>query len=123
MIRLTAAAAAVLLAGCASFSPDGGFDRVSDLTKERTGQVPTYQRSAHDVDNAAARVDELLKQPLTAETAVEVAFLNNRGLQASLNTLGIAESELVGPSGEPTLELRAPARRRWNRRDRALRRL
>jgi hypothetical protein len=96
MIRLTAtAAAAVFLAGCASFSPDGGFDRVSDLTKERTGQVPTYQRNAQDADNAHARVDELLKQPLTAESAVEVAFLNNRGLQANLNSLGIAESELV----------------------------
>jgi hypothetical protein len=85
----------VFLAGCASFSPDGGFDRVSDLTKERTGQVPTYQRNAQDADNAHARVDELLKQPLTAESAVEVAFLNNRGLQANLNSLGIAESELV----------------------------
>ncbi len=30
MIRLTAtAAAALFLAGCASFSPDGGFDRVT----------------------------------------------------------------------------------------------
>ncbi|RZJ19897.1 MAG: TolC family protein, partial [Haliea sp.] len=96
MIRLAAtAAAAVLLAGCASFSTDGGFDRVAELTKERTGQAPAYQRSAQDSDNARTRVDELLKQPLTAETAVEVAFLNNRGLQANLNSLGIAESDLV----------------------------
>lgn len=96
MIRLTATAAATLfLAGCASFSTDGGFDRVSELTKDRTGQTPAYQRSAQDSENARARVDELLKQPLTAESAVEVAFLNNRGLQASLNSLGIAESELV----------------------------
>ncbi|MBA2964663.1 MULTISPECIES: TolC family protein [Ramlibacter] len=96
MIRLTVtAAAAVFLAGCASFSTDGGFDRVSELTKERTGQAPAYQRSAEDTENARARVDELLKQPLTAESAVEVAFLNNRGLQANLHSLGIAESELV----------------------------
>lgn len=96
MMRLTATAAAtVFLAGCASFSPDGGFDRVSELTKERTGQAPAYQRGAQDTDSARSRVDELLKQPLTAEAAVEVAFLNNRGLQANLNSLGIAESELV----------------------------
>lgn len=96
MIRLTAtAAAALFLAGCASFSTDGGFDRVSELTKERTGRTPVYQRSAQDAENARARVDELLKQPLTAESAVEVAFLNNRGLQANLSSLGIAESELV----------------------------
>jgi hypothetical protein len=96
MMRLTVAVAGVaLLAGCASFSSDGGFDRVSELTKERTGQAPSYQRSSQDGDTARSRVDELLKQPLTAESSVEVAFLNNRGLQASLNFLGIAESELV----------------------------
>jgi outer membrane protein TolC len=96
MMRLTATAAAVLvLAGCASFSPDGGAGRVAELTKERTGQAPSYQRTADDVDTAQARVAELLKQPLTADSAVELAFLNNRGLQASFSELGIAESELV----------------------------
>lgn len=105
MIRLTAtAAAALVLAGCASFSPDGGFDQVSQLTKERAGQSPAYQRSVQDMESVGARVDELLKQPLTAETAVEVALLNNRGLQANLSSLGIAESELVrvGRLANPT---------------------
>lgn len=96
MMRLTAtAAAALVLAGCASFSPDGGTGRVSELTKERTGQAPSHQRSAGDVDTAQTRVAELLKQPLTADSAVELAFLNNRGLQASFSELGVAESELV----------------------------
>ena len=96
MMRWTAvAAAALLLAGCASFSPDGGAGRVAELTQERTGQTPRYQRSAGDVDSAQARVAELLKQPLTADSAVELAFLSNRGLQASFSELGIAESELV----------------------------
>jgi hypothetical protein len=36
MMRLSAsAAAALVLAGCASFSPDGGAGRVAELTKER----------------------------------------------------------------------------------------
>jgi hypothetical protein len=96
MIRLTAvAAASVLLAGCASFSADGGFGKVGELTKERTGQTPTYQRSSAEADNAQARTTELLKQPLTADAAVELAYLNNRGLQASFSELGIAESDLV----------------------------
>src|SRR6476659_9781874 len=65
MMRLTAvAAAAVFLAGCASFSSDGGFGKVAELTKERTGQTPKYQRSAADTDGAEARSAELLKQPL-----------------------------------------------------------
>ena len=74
---------------------DGGFDRVADLTKERTGQAPSYQRNSAESETAQARIQELLEQPLTADRAVELAFLNNRGLQARLAELGIAESERV----------------------------
>ena len=58
MMRLTAAAAAapVLLPGCASFSPDGGADKVSELTKERTGQAVALQRTASETDSASARL-------------------------------------------------------------------
>jgi outer membrane protein TolC len=96
MMRLTAAAsAAFVLAGCASFSPDGGAGKVSELTKERTGQGTTLLRSAAEFDSAGTRVTELLKQPLTAESAVEIALLNNRGLQAGFSELGIAEADRV----------------------------
>ena len=96
MIRLTAAALVSLaLAGCASFSADGGFNAVEKLTKERVGQTPNYQRTSEQADSAKARVSELLKQPLTADSVVEVALLNNRDLQASYADLGIAESDLV----------------------------
>ncbi|GAA0739522.1 TolC family protein [Ideonella azotifigens] len=108
MMRLTiAAAAALALAGCASFSPDGGAGQVSELTRERTGQGVGFQRTASDVDSAAARVGELLQQPLTADAAVEIAFLNNRGLQASFSELGIAEAERVraGRLANPRLSL------------------
>lgn len=89
------APAALILAGCASFSPDGGMGKVSQLAQERTGQSVAMQRSQRDADSASARVAELLRQPLTADTAVEIALLNNRGLQASFSQLGIAEADLV----------------------------
>ena len=96
MTRLTIiAAASLLLAGCASFSPDGGFGKVSQLTQERTGQSVALQRSPEDAQTAQNRVAELLQVALTADAAVEVALLNNRGLQAKFGDLGIAESELV----------------------------
>lgn len=96
MTRLTIiAAASLLLAGCASFSPDGGFGKVSQLTQERTGQGVALQRSPEDAQIAQNRVAELLQAALTADAAVEVALLNNRGLQAKFSELGIAESELV----------------------------
>jgi outer membrane protein TolC len=96
MKRLGAiAAAAALLTGCASFSPDGGAGRVAELTKDRSGQAAPHQRSVADVDAVQARVSELLKEALTPDGAVELAFLNNRGLQAGFSELGIAEADLV----------------------------
>lgn len=95
MRRLTVFASALVLAGCASFSPDGGAGRVAELTKERTGQSPVLQRSPQEVDSAQARVAELLRTPLGPDGAVELALLNNRGLQASFSELGIAESDRV----------------------------
>jgi len=96
MIRLTAAAAAaIVLAGCASFSTDGGAGKVAELARERSGHAPPYQRTADDVEAVQSRIAQLLQQPLSADSAVELAYLNNRGLQASLSELGIAESELV----------------------------
>lgn len=92
---IAAGALILLLAGCATFSTDGGLDSVSAVTKERIGQP--IQRVNNDSDAAAAdaKVAELLAKPLTADAAVQIALLNNKGLQASLAELGIAESELV----------------------------
>jgi outer membrane protein TolC len=105
MIRLTATALASLtLAGCASFSADGGFGTVEQLSKERIGQAPRYLRTDAQAGSAKVRLAELLKQPLNADSAVEVALLNNRDLQASYADLGIAESDLVraGRLANPT---------------------
>jgi len=89
------AAAALLLAGCASFTPDGGFAQVQQLTRERTGQVPAMQRSAEPGAELQARVDALLQAPLSADAAIALALLNHRGLQARFAELGIAEADLV----------------------------
>ncbi|NUO73088.1 MAG: TolC family protein, partial [Frateuria sp.] len=95
-MRLAAlAASTAVLAGCASFSPDGGFDRVSELTRERIGNPVAMQRNDSDRQAAQERVAGLLELPLTAESALEVALLNNRGLQARLADLGIAEADAV----------------------------
>jgi len=96
MIRLTLVAAGTLvLAGCAGFSDDGGMSRVSSLTRQRTGHAIAYQRDDQSAGTARARVDELLEAPLSADGAVELALLNNRGLQAQLGNLGVSEAELV----------------------------
>jgi outer membrane protein TolC len=85
----------LLLSGCASFSPDGGMDRVAALTRERTGQAPPTLHSNDSQDSAAQRAVELLRAPLTQEGAVELALLQHRGLQARFAALGVAEADLV----------------------------
>ena len=96
MMRLTATAlASFALLGCASFSPDGGFGSVEQMTQDRIGQKPSRQQTIEQTASAASRVAELLKQPLSAESAVQIALLNNRDLQASYAELGVAEADLV----------------------------
>lgn len=86
---------ALVLAGCASFSRDGGLDAVSAMTRERTGQAVQRDKSAQDSAASEAAVRQLLAQPLTPDTAVQVALANNKGLQAAFAELGIAEANLV----------------------------
>jgi outer membrane protein TolC len=97
-IRLVGLAALVLtLTGCASVSTDGGFRAVETLTAERLGPAAqlAWARQPEDLDRIDQRVGELLARPLRMDDAVQVALLNNRGLQAAYATLGITEAELV----------------------------
>ena len=88
-------AAAATLAGCASFSPDGGFSTVEQAARERLGKEVRWARTPGDQDGIDQRVAELLAKPLSADDAVQIALLNNRGLQASFQELGITEAEVV----------------------------
>jgi outer membrane protein TolC len=83
------------MSGCVSFTPDGGFASVATAAKERSGNDVSWARTDGARDTIAARVAELLRKPLSADDAVQVALLNNRGLQATFYELGISESNLV----------------------------
>jgi outer membrane protein TolC len=83
-----------LLGGCASFTPDGGFTAVEQAGAQLDKQV-VWAKTPEQRSQLAERVAELLAQPLTVETAVQVALLNNRSLQASFDELGISEAERV----------------------------
>ncbi len=87
----TTALAVLLLAGCASLSPDGGVSDVQGMLAGKTGSVEA-RLSPADAAGAATSVAELLKAPVTAEAAVRIALLNNPGLQASLATLGVSDA-------------------------------
>lgn len=95
-LRTIAAGVAVLvLSGCATFSKDGGLDTVSALTAERTGQEIRLPKATGYSESTQAELADMLKQSLSADSAVRIALLNNRGLRASLAELGVAEADLV----------------------------
>jgi outer membrane protein TolC len=94
--RLALAAIVVAtLSGCASLSNDGGFGPVEQVAKDRLGKQVTWARSDADRDVIDKRVAQLLEQPLSADDAVQIALLNNPGLQASFGELGISEADMV----------------------------
>ena len=86
-----------VLSACAGFSPDGGMDVVATAAADINQRVMLV-RNEQDVSVARAATDRLLKRPLAADTAVRVAMLNNKGLQAAYNELGIAEAAKVQAS-------------------------
>jgi outer membrane protein TolC len=86
---------AMLLGGCATFSKDGGFDAVTQFTQYRTGKSVKAIRTDDDAASVQSSIKTLLAKPLDAGDAVQIALLNNRGLQATYAELGIAEADLV----------------------------
>ncbi|MGH8666716.1 MAG: TolC family protein, partial [Burkholderiales bacterium] len=96
--------ATLMLGGCASFSSDGGLDAVASATAERGLKPrPQWVRSEDDGKRVRASVANLLQVPVGVDAAVEIALLNNPGLQAAYADLGIAEADLVqaGRLGNP----------------------
>jgi outer membrane protein TolC len=92
---------ATLLSGCASFSRDQGMDAVSGMTYASLQLKVSAQKSDDDIAAAQQTVAALLTRPLRTETAVQIALLNNRDLQAAYSELGIAEAARVQASLPP----------------------
>lgn len=93
--RTAVGLSAVLLAGCASLSSDGGLNGVSSLTQSRIGQAAQFKK---DSSNNSAEIQALLAEPLTAESSVQIALLNNSALKVAFAELGVAEADFVQAS-------------------------
>lgn len=100
-IRATSLGAVALLltlGGCASVPRDSGFSDVTRAVNQRTGRSVEWHN--HDAFKPASdeTVAPMLEGELTADRAVEIAFANNRDLQATLEELGIARADLIEAS-------------------------
>lgn len=93
--------ASLLLSGCATFSPDRGMGVVADVADTAIKKDVVAIRSLDDAQRMDDVVKRLLHRTLNVDTAVQIALLNNRGLQAAYNELALAETDLVQESLPP----------------------
>ncbi|MBL8662798.1 MAG: TolC family protein [Candidatus Odyssella sp.] len=89
------------LAACQTFSQDGGMGAVQQFANAELQKEAPALRTEAEAKAARAKVEELLGRPLNADGAVQVALLNNRGLQAAFNDLFFAEALAVEASLPP----------------------
>jgi outer membrane protein, heavy metal efflux system len=90
-----AVAAALLLAGCTTVPERPGFDQVQTDVGQRSDHRLHWYTGTEEDEQAARAIRDLLAQELTAEQSVQIALLNNRGLQATYEGLSIAQADLV----------------------------
>ena len=101
MRSLVAGLSLLVMAGCASVTPDGGFGAVEQIAKDRTGKRIAWAKTDAQREGINARVRELLQKPLSIDDSVQIALLNNRGLQATFFELGVSEADLVSAGRLP----------------------
>ncbi len=94
-------ATVALLGGCASLPPDAGFEPVQRITQERLRQDAIWPRTPEARHEVASRAAALQAAPLSMDGAVQLALLNNPGLQATFEDLGVSQADLLQASRLP----------------------
>src|SRR6185312_15158632 len=89
--RVLAIARAALLSACKTFSPDAGMGTVATIAGQGLNKDVVRVTSPADAAYAQNRVARLLRAPLSADGAVQVAY----------NRLGVAEAVAVQASRPP----------------------
>jgi outer membrane protein, heavy metal efflux system len=89
------------LVGCTTMpfpmesSPIESFNQVATVVDARLRKEITWDASQYDNSLVRSTIEKRLSRPLTPETAVELALLNNRELQSTYADLGIAQAAVV----------------------------
>lgn len=102
--------AALLLAGCATTDPQAALPAAQKQLTDRGAATIAWPQSDRDRAEADAAVRALLARDLTVDAAVRLALLNNRGLRATFEELGLSQADLTGASRLPNPGLSAGVR-------------
>ncbi len=94
--KIAATCAALIpltFAGCASVDPQPAFVDLQKNISARTGQRVEWVRDAKTDAEMQRAIRVLLREELTADSAVRIALMNNRSLQATLAEIGISQAD------------------------------
>lgn len=89
MKPLLTAGLALALSGCASVDPGAHLGEVNRLTQAHTGQALALEPLTQQ------QLANTLREPLSADAAVQLALKNSRGLQARLARLQVTAAEVA----------------------------
>jgi len=117
-LTLIVALALPVFAGAPKKPPSRPVERA---VKERTGIAVRWQQDAAAQEEALAQVKVLLKKPITVNTAVQIALVNNREFLATFEDVGVSAADLreAGMWKNPGIDLsvrfpdRAPKVPNW----------
>src|ERR1700688_2480624 len=88
------------------------FQGVQQSVRERTGKAVHWEEDQAAHEQARQDVRVLLRKPLTVNTAVQIALLNNRSLQATFEEIGLSAAEVLNaatiPNPKIDLAIRIP---------------
>jgi cobalt-zinc-cadmium efflux system outer membrane protein len=80
---------------------------VQQSVQERTGKIVRWEEDQAADEGTLRDVRLLLRKPLTAESSVQIALLNNRSLQATFEEIGLSAADLIeaGTIPNPKIDL------------------
>ena len=92
---ILAALGTLTTSGCAKLAPQEAFGDVAYDVGQRINKRIHWDAGTSEDKMARAAVRNLLSRELTPSSAVQIALLNNRELQAAYAEVGIAQANLV----------------------------
>jgi outer membrane protein TolC len=108
-MRAALGGVALVSGAVACVSSEAGYQDVRRLTSERI-QADVRWQEHESPARGTQQIQRLLARPLDANAAVQLALLNNQGLQAAFEELGVARARLVQALGLPNPSVDAALR-------------
>ena len=108
--KLAPPAALLLLAGCATSSPQATLPAVQSQLTDRADVSATWPLTQDERAKADAAVRELLATDLTVDAAMRIAVINNRALRATFEELGLSQAGLAAATRLPNPSFEASLR-------------